>query len=59
MENTVTIATVLKKVLKNLLLSCNVYCILFGKILKYNIDKVSIAVDDDYVKGLMTLFQNR
>lgn len=33
-----TIATVLKKVLKNLLLSCNVYCILFGKILKYNID---------------------
>ena len=27
--------------------------------LKYNIDKVSIAVDDDYVKGLMTLFQNR
>ena len=27
--------------------------------LKYNIDKVSIAVDDDYVKGLMTLFKNR
>ena len=27
--------------------------------LKYNVDKVSIAVDDDYVKGLMTLFKNR
>ena len=27
--------------------------------MKYNIDKVSIAVDDDYVKGLMTLFKNR
>jgi uncharacterized protein (DUF58 family) len=27
--------------------------------MKYNVDKVSIAVDDDYVKGLMTLFQNR
>ena len=27
--------------------------------MKYNVDKVSIAVDDDYVKGLMTLFKNR
>ena len=27
--------------------------------LKYNVDKVSISVDDDYVKGLMTLFKNR
>ena len=27
--------------------------------MKYNIDKVSISVDDDYVKGLMTLFKNR
>ena len=27
--------------------------------MKYNVDKVSIAVDDDYVKGLMTLFQYR
>ena len=27
--------------------------------LKYNVDKVSIALDDDYVKGLMTLFKNR
>ena len=27
--------------------------------LKYNIDKVSIALDEDYVKGLMTLFKNR
>ena len=25
----------------------------------YYVDKVSIAVDDDYVKGLMTLFKNR
>ena len=27
--------------------------------MKYNVDKVGIAVDDDYVKGLMTLFKNR
>ena len=27
--------------------------------LKYNIDKVSIALNDDYVKGLMSLFKNR
>ena len=27
--------------------------------MKYNVDKVSIGVDDDYVKGLMTLFSNR
>ena len=27
--------------------------------MKYNVDKVSISTDDDYVKGLMTLFQNR
>ena len=27
--------------------------------MKYNVDKVSIAVDSDYVKGLMTLFKNR
>ena len=27
--------------------------------MKYNVDKVSIAADDDYVKGLMTLFKNR
>ena len=27
--------------------------------MKYNVDKVSIAVDDDYVKGLMSLFKNR
>ena len=27
--------------------------------MKYHVDKVSIAVDDDYVKGLMTLFKNR
>lgn len=27
--------------------------------MKYNVDKVSICVDDDYVKGLMTLFKNR
>ena len=26
---------------------------------KYNVDKVGISVDDDYVKGLMTLFKNR
>ena len=27
--------------------------------MKYNVDKVSIALGDDYVKGLMTLFKNR
>ena len=27
--------------------------------LKYNVDKVSIALDEDYVKGLMMLFKNR
>ena len=27
--------------------------------MKYNVDKVSIALDEDYVKGLMTLFKNR
>jgi len=27
--------------------------------MKYNVDKVSISVDDDYVKGLLTLFKNR
>ncbi len=27
--------------------------------MKYNVDKVSIAVDEDYVKGLMSLFKNR
>ena len=27
--------------------------------LRYNVDKVSIALDEDYVKGLMTLFKNR
>ena len=27
--------------------------------MKYNVDKVSISVDEDYVKGLMTLFKNR
>ena len=27
--------------------------------MKYNVDKVDISVDDDYVKGLMTLFKNR
>ena len=27
--------------------------------LKYNVDKVSIALDEDYVKGLMSLFKNR
>jgi uncharacterized protein (DUF58 family) len=27
--------------------------------MKYNVDKASIAVDEDYVKGLMTLFKNR
>ena len=27
--------------------------------MKYNVDNVSIAVDEDYVKGLMTLFKNR
>ena len=27
--------------------------------MKFNVDKVSIALDEDYVKGLMTLFKNR
>ena len=27
--------------------------------MKYNVDKVSIALDEDYVKGLMTLFKNK
>ena len=27
--------------------------------LKFNVDKVSIALGDDYVRGLMTLFKNR
>ena len=27
--------------------------------MKYNVDKVSIALDEDYVKGLITLFKNR
>ncbi len=27
--------------------------------MKYNVDKVGIALDEDYVKGLMTLFKNR
>ena len=27
--------------------------------MKYNVDKLSISVDDDYVKGLMTLFKKR
>ena len=27
--------------------------------LKYNVDKVDISLDDDYVKGLMALFKNR
>ena len=27
--------------------------------MKYNVDKVSIALNEDYVKGLMTLFKNR
>ncbi|MBQ2111767.1 MAG: DUF58 domain-containing protein [Bacteroidales bacterium] len=27
--------------------------------MKYNVDKVSVALDDDYVKALMTLFKNR
>ena len=27
--------------------------------MKYNVDKVSIALDEDYVKGLMSLFKNR
>ncbi len=27
--------------------------------MKYNVDKVSIALNGDYVKGLMTLFKNR
>ena len=27
--------------------------------MKYNVDKVSIALDEDYVKGLMALFKNR
>ncbi len=28
-------------------------------LMKYNVDRVSIALDEDYVKGLMTLFKNR
>ena len=27
--------------------------------MKYNVDKVSIALGEDYVKGLMSLFKNR
>ena len=27
--------------------------------MKYNVDKVSIALNEDYVKGLMALFKNR
>ena len=27
--------------------------------MKYNVDKVSISADEDYVRGLMALFQNR
>ena len=27
--------------------------------MRFNVDKVNIALDDDYVKGLMTLFKNR
>ena len=27
--------------------------------MKYNVDKVSIALNEDYVKGLMSLFKNR
>ncbi len=27
--------------------------------MKYNVDRVSIALDDDYIKGLMSLFKNR
>ncbi len=27
--------------------------------MKYNVDRVSIALNDDYVKGLMTLFKNK
>ena len=27
--------------------------------MKYNVDRVSIALNEDYVKGLMTLFKNR
>ena len=27
--------------------------------MKYNVDKVSIALGEDYVKGLITLFKNR
>jgi hypothetical protein len=27
--------------------------------MKYNVDRVSIALDEDYVKGLITLFKNR
>lgn len=27
--------------------------------MKYNVDKVSVALDEDYVKALMTLFKNR
>jgi hypothetical protein len=27
--------------------------------MKYNVDRVSIALDEDYVRGLMSLFKNR
>jgi hypothetical protein len=27
--------------------------------MKYNVDKVSIALGEDYVRGLMALFKNR
>jgi hypothetical protein len=27
--------------------------------MKYNVDKVSIALGEDYVRGLMSLFKNR
>ena len=27
--------------------------------MKYNVDKVAISLDEDYVKGMMTLFKNR
>ena len=30
-----------------------------GLFMKYNGDKVRIALDDGYVKGLMALFKNR
>ena len=38
---------------------CNVEDASRKLFMKYNVDKVSIAVDEDYVKGLMTLFKNR